>query len=88
MSLLALSDSFEYLCCGIYFNYLIAGIDYKRQILTSIVDPRPASVNGLYDKYHVAVHDFVVICFCDDATDCLKRRLFNRIVNIMELFTS
>ena len=47
MTLLALSDSFEYLCCGIYFNYLIAGIDYRRQILTSLVDPRPASVNGL-----------------------------------------
>ena len=48
MSLLALSAQFEYLCYGstailnIYF--FSAAIDFRRQILTSDVDPRTERV--------------------------------------------
>ena len=51
MSQLALSDSFEYLCYGsaiirnIVYSYS-AGIDFSRQNLTSVVDPRAVGVKG------------------------------------------
>ena len=48
MSSLVLSDSFEYLCDGstaiiIFYSYS-AGIDFRRQILTTKVDPRAIRV--------------------------------------------
>ena len=49
MSYLALFDSFEYLCygstaiCNIFYSYS-AGIDFRRQNLTTKVEPRAVSV--------------------------------------------
>ena len=50
MSLLAFSNSFEYLCYGstaitnIFYSYSV-GIDFSRQNLTSTVDPGAVKVN-------------------------------------------
>ena len=63
MSSLALSDSFEYLCYGstAITNSLVRTVQgstldvYKRQILTSKVDPRAVSGNPLKPEFTIVI---------------------------------